>query len=280
MLLAERGWNYEYRGSFRRQAHDLAASHLLAKRMPASSICLLGEEMHPLSRETLSMFRSLNTAIFDQFGSLTTGQPDVDTCPEEATVFIRLYSRRLPSEAFNRDLQSINHRFGIGMSGQAQEILSPAQAVTFFGKKGQATHILVLQPRKRELSEQQKRFFRSLMIEELYQTYSFGIDIFKTGVGGPFASKLQESFTNLRSRSWLSPDFMEGLLSSNPDGLCLFDLMMLHAIHEVPENVSASDAFISFVSKNFAKLVASAEQTMADQAVAALLDPMCEGVEP
>ncbi len=280
IALAERGWKYEYRGSFRRGLPKLPASHLLAKTMAKRDVCLLGEEPHPLIDEIITDFRVLLGGIYGEIGQLGTRAPTVLDCPETASVFIRLYTRRLPDIAFNRDLQDLNVKFAIGMTGQAQAILSPAQAVTFFGKKGKATHIILLQPHRLKMSPLQIRFYRSLLIEELYQTYSFGIDIFKAEPGGPFMSKLQEGFVNLQGQRWLSKTYMEGLLSSNPDGLCAFDAMMLHAIGAVPETVDTSAGFIDYVSENFEQLREAAQNTFEGEETSGLFDPECLPIDP
>lgn len=280
IALAERGWKYEYRGSFRRGVSKLPASHLLAKTMAKRDVCLLGEEPHPLINDTMEEFRTLLRDIYGDIGQLVSGVPTVIDCPETSSVFIRLYTRRLPNLVFNRDLQDLNVKFAIGMTGQSQSILSPAQAVTFFGKKGKATHIILLQPQLRPMSPLQIRFYRSLLIEELYQTYSFGIDIFKAKPGGPFMSKLQEGFVNLQGRRWTSKDYMKGLLSSNPDGLCEFDAMMLHAIGAVPETVESSTGFIDYISENFEQLLLAAQNTIGQADISKMFDPGCLTVDP
>ncbi len=275
IALAERGWKYEYRGSFRRQVASLPPSHLLAKTMPARGVCLLGDDPHPLTRQTLMGFRALIGSMFDEVGGLKTKARTVADCPPQSSVFIRLYSRRLPDAAFNQDLQDLNQKFEIGMTNQAQTILSPAQAVTFFGKAGQVTHIIMLQPHRPKLSPLQERFYRSIFIEELYQTYSFGIDVFKATRGGPYSSKLQESFTNLQGLRWTSKRYMEGLLSSNPAGLCQFDALMLQAILQVPNAAASSGQFIAFIKTRFEHLSAAAQNTIATPGMAALFDDTC-----
>ncbi len=278
LSLAKRGWNYEYRGSIRRQVPNLPASHILAKSMAARDVCLLGSDPHALTQETLETFRNLIGQIFGDVGALSGTVNTLTDCPQSSTVFIRLYERRIPFTEFNEDLQHLNKRFQIGMSDQQQQVLSPAQAVTFFGKTGQATHIILLQPNRHRITALQEQFFRSLMIEELYQTYSFGIDVFKVGRGGPFDSKLQESFVNLQNVSWISENYMNGLLSSNPHGLCDFDILMLHALQDVAATVEGSDEFISFVDKNFGRLVTAAQTFSRKPEFQSLMDRECTGL--
>ena len=277
MTLAKRGWSYEYRGSIRRQVPDIPASHVLARTMAKRDICLLGSVPHPLTNEILAGFRGLLGQIFGDVGSVFDAVDTLTDCPTSATVFVRIYDRSLPFLEYNRDLQDLNSRFEIGMSDQTQQILSPAQAVTFFGKKGQATHITLMQPKRHRTTPLERRFFRSIMIEELYQSYSFGIDVFKVGRGGPYDSKLQESFVNLQGLSWLSESYMEGLLSSNPLGLCDFDLLMLHALAEVDENLTESNDFVQYLDNNFERLVTTAQEFAHRSHAAALMDPGCTG---
>jgi len=275
ILLAERGWKYQYRGTFRRHVPDLQASHLLAKTMPNRDICVVGDTPHPQTLQTLAAFRTLIGSVFGDLGGLDTAAVRVADCPTSASVFIRLYSRRLPDHAFNQDLQDLNVKFGIGMTDHPQSILSPAQAVTFFGKSGQVTHIAMLQPHRPKLAPWQEQFYRSILIEELFQTYSFGIDVFKAERGGPYASKLQESFTDLRRLRWTSRKYMEGLLASNPSGLCEFDAMMLHAVQAVPSSTDTSTGFIEFLADNFEQLITAARSTILSPDMEGLFDPAC-----
>lgn len=272
--LADRGWDYTFRGTAQGRAGTLPPSHVMARDMPGRAICLIGEAPHPDLRAMLETFRAMMADIFGTVGALRDGGADIADCAPDATVFVRFYSLDKPDPAFNDDLAALSRRFDLGLSDKRlYGILSPAQAVTLFGRNEQITHIALMQPRHAVLTPLEIRFFRSLVIEEFYQSYSFGIDIFRMGRGTPLLSKLQETPVNLRFLSWTSVEYMQGLLASNPEGLCHFDAMMLHALAEVEDD--APGALRDLLDRRFAALDAAARETAANPDYAALFDPAC-----
>lgn len=279
--LVERGWNYAFRGSARGHADDLSPGYVLAGAMAPRAICLIGEAPHPVMAETLAQFRHLLRRIFGTAGPVFPGRRTIGDCEAGETIFIRFYSRPVPNELFNADIDALNDRFDLGLSGrQRLNILSPAQAVTMFGRAGQITHLSLLEPVFLRISELERDFYRSMLIEELYQSYSFGIDVFKTEHDGPLLSKLQETPVNLRLLEWTSAEYMAGLLQSNPRGLCHFDAMMLHALAAYPGNSAANIPLAVFVERDFDALYEDARATAARAEFSELFDPDCRTAPP
>lgn len=277
----ELGWHYAFRGSASGQADDLPPAYVLAGAMAPRAICLIGDAPHPVMAETLGQFRALLRRIFGTAGPVFSGRRTVEHCEAGETIFIRFYSSLVPNELFNADIAALDDRFDLGFSGrQRLNNLSPAHSVTMFGRAGQITHLSLLEPVLPRISELKRKFYRSILIEELYQSYSFGIDVFKMRHGGPFLSKLQETPVDLRFLDWTSARYMAGLLQSNPQGLCHFDAMMLHALAAYPGHGGAEVPLTVFVERNFDLLYEDARATAARTELADLFDPACGTAAP
>ena len=126
-----------------------------------------------------------------------------------------------------------------------------------------------------ELSEIERAFYTSILVEELFQTFTFGMDILKLDRSTAFTSKLEETPFNLGRLAWGSLAFMRAMVRSNPKGLCAFDLLMLHAVARAPVDQTTEPAFIAFIEDEFENLTALADQTSGDARFARILDPAC-----
>ena len=115
------------------------------------------------------------------------------------------------------------------------------------------------------LTPLEQRFFASILIEELYQSFTFGMDILHFNRHQAFTSKLEEFPVDLRHLPWDSPMFMEGLLRSNPAGLCRFDVFMMHALARAPVERTNTDAFLRFIEAQFDDLLAAFPDDEKDQ---------------
>lgn len=275
--LARKGWVYELRSAIWGRDPASVEMHINSRELSGAALCVVGEPPHPQTREVLDAFAALMSDVFGKPIPMRFAGPDLDGCGTGRTMYLRLYSGQVPLGAFNRDLRRLDDVYGIGLPRDRQEyVLSPAQAATFFGSRGQATHLIVKQPPEgRSPTPLASRFYSSILIEELYQAFTFGMDILHFDRHLAFVSKLQEFPVNLRHVPWDSPAFMEGLLRSNPSGLCEFDLFMLHALADAPfENTNTPD-FIDFIDAHFDDLLARADRTAAREDLAQIMDSRC-----
>lgn len=275
--LARRGWNYDLRTDL--PGRDLSIPiHINGRDLAGVALCLVGEEPHPTSLAVLNAFRALLRHAFDKPVTMRHAGPSADQCGSGRTVILRLYSGRPPNQALTDDLAWMNrvHVLGLPM-GRFHAVTSPAMAQTFFGRRGQATHIMVKQSALARLGALERAFYKSILIEELFQSFTFGMDIMLFDRAAGFQSKLQETPFNLHRLSWESRDFMRGLLRSNPGGLCVFDIFMLHAVALAPVDQTVEPAFISYIDREYDNLLARANETAADPRFAGIISRDCSG---
>jgi len=274
--LARKGWVYELRSSMWRPEPKRPPIRINGRDMAGAALCVVGEAPHPHTKAVIDAFRNLVADIFGKPMPMRFAGADLSTCGTGRLMFLRLYSGLIPHRAFNDDLRYMDDSYGIGLSrNRDQFIRSPAQAQTFFGRNGRATHLVVKQPVGLVLSPLEQQFFTSIMIEELYQAFTFGMDILHFDRKAAFASKLEEFPVNLRHLPWDSPMFMEGLLRSNPTGLCQFDIFMMHAVAQAPVERTNSDAFLRFIETRFDDLLGQAKRTISEPTYAQIFDWLC-----
>ncbi len=275
--LARRGWVYELRSAMWGRDPASIEMHINGHVLSGASICVVGEKPHQATETVLREFTGLTARVFGKPTPIRHGGVDLDGCGTGRTIYLRLYSREVPLAAFGSDLARLDRVFGLGLArSRRQYVVSPGQAATFFGRRGQATHLIVRQPvAGRDLSPLEGRFYASILVEELYQAYTFGMDILQLDRRLAFVSKLQEFPVNLRHVPWDSPAFMEGLLRSTPSGLCRFDLFMLHAIAAAPVENTNTPEFLAYIDAHFDDLLARADATAAAPGFAGILDPGC-----
>jgi hypothetical protein len=276
MALARKGWVYELRTAMWRHDPLIPPIVINGRDLSGAALCVVGEPMHPRTRAVIDTFRALMADVFGKPLPLRHAGEGLDHCGTGRSVYIRLYSDRPPHAAFNADLRRMDDVFEFGLpEGREQAVMSPAQAQTFFGRNGRATHVLVKQPAPGETTVLETAFYASILIEELYQTFTFGMDILHFDPDAAFVSKLEEFPVNLRHLAWDSTQYMEGLLTSNPSGLCRFDVFMLHALDEAPVERTNSDRFLAYIADDFDRLEAETDVTLSNPAYAPILDADC-----
>ncbi len=274
--LARQGWVFEMRSNVRRRDHTMPAVRTNSRAMVAGSICLYGEPVHPHLMDVFTTFRNLINAVYGQVGTLQFGQKEAPSCAGTPRIFVRFYSGRPPHRAFNADLRHVDEVYDIDLpQDRDQPILGPAQAATFFGREGTASHLLINQPGDAPLTQLQRQYYRTLLIEELFHAFTFGMDILKFDRKTAFRSKLQEHPVNLRYLAWDSPKFMRGLLASNPKGLCAFDIFMMHALANTALDSVNTQEFLRFISAHFDRLEGLTRATLADARFNLLMDNRC-----
>ncbi|WP_298919139.1 hypothetical protein [uncultured Roseobacter sp.] len=273
--LARRGWSYELRTTM--VGRDLSIPvHIHGKDLAGASLCLVGERPHEASITIINAFRSLALHAFGKRMPMRYAGRSAANCGSGRTVVLRLYSGHPPNRDLSADLRWMNKVYQLGLPARGDfAASSPAMAQTFFGRRGQGTHIMVKQPALNELGSLETAFYKSILIEELFQSFTFGMDILLFDRTAAFQSKLQETPLNLHRLPWSSRAFMRALVSSNPTGLCTFDVFMLHAVAEAPVDQTTEPGFIDYVDQNYDQLFARALATMADPQLAALFDPTC-----
>ena len=276
--LARKGWNYHLRTTM--VGRDMSIPVVIHGRsLSGAALCIVGEEPHAATLATLKPFLELLKHAFGKSVSMRYAGPTVQGCGSGRVVVLRLYSGFPPNRALSADIAWMNDAYALGLpKGRNYAVSSPAMAQTFFGRRGQATHIMVKQPAFERLGEVERAFFRSILIEELFQTFTFGMDILLFERGTPFTSKLQETPVNLSRLSWESREFMRALLRSNPNGLCRFDLFMLHAVARAPVTETVEPAFITFIEDEFDNLTEATNNTVSDPEFQVLLDPDCSAI--
>lgn len=276
--MARKGWVYELRSAMLRRDPNLPQVRINGRDMAGAALCVVGEKPHAETIKVLETFSALMAETFGKPVPMRYAGTSVSSCGTGRMVYLRLYSGRQPHRAFNDDLRELDDVFDIGLPrDRDQHVMSPAQAQTFFGQNGRATHLLVKQAATIVPSVLEQRFFSSILIEELYQSFTYGMDILHFDRRAAFLSKLEELPTNLRNLPWDSIRFMEGLLNSNPGGLCQFDVFMLHALARSPLDRTNTPDFLSFIETRFDDLLHRTKVTVSQAGFAPILDPACSG---
>lgn len=273
--LAQKGWGYELRSTM--LGRDLAIPvHINGRDLAGAALCLVGEKPHPQTLVVLNAFRDLLKHSFGHPTPMRYAGPSARDCGTGRTVVLRLYSGYPPNRDLSADIDWLSevHQLGLPM-GRGYVVTSPAMAQTFFGRRGQGTHIVVKQPAHDRPGQLEKDFHKSILLEELFQSFTFGMDIllFDTSMG--FLSKLQETPVNLQRLPWSSHDFMRALLNSNPSGLCAFDIFMMHAVAQSPVDQTIDPGFIDYIDTQYDQLWAETDETLADPQFEVLFDQGC-----
>ncbi len=275
--LARQGWNYELRTTMVGRDTSIPV-HINGQDLAGVSICLVGEKPHTLTTETLTAFRALLQHGFGAPVPSYYAGPDASGCSSDREIILRLYSGRPPNRMLSKDLEWLNQKYQLGLPpGRNYIANSPALAQTFFGRRGTATHIMIKQSALDRIGPLETAFYRSILIEELFQTFTFGMDVLVFDRAAGFLSKLQESPLNMHRLRWGSRDFMRALLKSNPQGLCEFDLFMLHAIALATVDQTTDAAFLEYIEDDYDALIQLAARTAAEKQFAILFDPTCGG---
>ncbi len=279
VALAKRGWGYELRETM--VGRDLSIPiHINGRDLAGASLCVVGERPRRTSLEVIDSFRALLLQTYGKPMTMRYAGQDASACGSGRTVILRLYSGFPPNKALSADLRWMDQTYQLGLPGRGYyAATSPAMAQTFFGRTGQGTHIMVKQPAMSPRSEIEAAFYRSILIEELFQSFTFGMDILIFDKAASYLSKLQESPLNLWRLPWESPAFMRALLQSNPPGLCTFDVFMMYAVAEAPVDQTNEPAFIDFIDAHYDDLFSRAQTTMNDPTYAAILAPGCKVTE-
>jgi hypothetical protein len=278
--LARKGWVYDLRSAMWGRDPASVETRINSRVLSGASLCVVGEPPHRETLAVLEAFTALLAEVYDKPTRMRFAGSDLASCGTGRTVFLRLYSGAVPLEAFNSDLRRIDEVFDIRLPrDRLLYVVSPAQAATFFGREGQATHVIVKQAATGDTSALARQFFASILIEELYQAFTFGMDILHLDLRDAFVSKLEEFPVNLRHVPWDSPLFMENLLRSNPTGLCRFDLFMLHALAGARVENTNTPEFLDFIDAHFETLLTKADLTAARMDYAAIVDPACGALD-
>jgi len=280
--LARSGWNYSLRTTM--VGRDLSiAVRINGRDMSGAALCIVGEKPSAQSLAILTAFRGLSRHIFGKPLPMRYAGQSAQDCGAGRVVVLRLYSGNPPSWALTRDLDWLNQAFDLGLpQGRDYMASSPAMAQTFFGRRGAATHIMVQQkpqtPATPETQEIETTFFKSILIEELYQSFTFGMDVLMFKRHPVFMSKLQEVPLNIHRLPWGSTAFMSALLTSNPVGLCAFDVFMMHAVALAPVDQTTDPEFISYIDTEFDHLSELTSATLTDPQFNLIVDPGCHAV--
>jgi len=274
VALAEDGWGYELRNTM--VGRNMAIPvRINGRSFAGASLCIVGEAPTAATEVVLQAFRHLIAQTYGKPLTMRYAGESSRYCGVGRVVVLRLYTGHPPNHALSDDLNRMNSQYRLGLPpGRFYAAMSPAMAQTFFGHVGPATHIMVAQSGGR-LTPLETRYYKSILLEELYQAFTFGMDVIVFSRDEPFMSKLQELPVNLRRMAWGSPRFMQALLQSNPNRLCPFDVFMLHAVAQSPVEQTNDPDFIAFIRKNFAQLEARAAETLNDPLLAGILDQTC-----
>lgn len=274
--LARRGWSYELRTTM--VGRDLSIPvHIHGRDLAGASLCIVGERPHQASLDILNAFRALARHVFGKPLTMRYAGRDASGCGSGRVVVLRLYSGHPPNRALSADLRWMNHVYQLGLpKARFYAATSPAMAQTFFGRRGQGTHIMVKQPGLDRPGRLERAFYKSILIEELFQSFTFGMDILLFDRASAFQSKLQETPLNLQRLSWESQAFMRALLRSNPAGLCAFDVFMMHAVAEAPVDQTIDPGFIDYIDREYDALFDRAAATMTDARFAPILATTCQ----
>ncbi len=274
--LARRGWNYELRTTM--VGRDMSIPvHINGRDLSGASLCLVGERPHPQSLEIIDTFRDLARHVFGKPIPMRYAGEAARLCGSGRVVILRLYSGDPPNGQLTADLLWLDHTYDLGLSRHGYfAASSPAMAQTFFGRRGQSTHIMVKQPSGAHPDALEAAFYRSILIEELFQSFTFGMDILLFDRSAEFDSKLQEMPLNIRRLPWGSREFMQALVRSNPAGLCPFDVFMLHAVAAAPIDQTTDPRFIDYIEDRYDLLMERARETMADTRFERIVAPECQ----
>lgn len=275
LALARSGWTYQLRSAmFRRDA--TIPVHINGRDLSGAALCIVGDHPDAQTAETLRAFGALLQSAYGKPLPMRFAGAEARGCGFGRTVILRLYSGAPPHDALTRDLAWMDRAYGLGLpDGRRYIATSPGMAQTFFGRRGAATHLIVQQAGARAPSPLGRAYFRSILVEELFQSFTFGMDILKLDRRAPFRSKLEEIPQDLRRQPWGSEAFMATLLRSNPARLCRFDVFMLHAVAASPVDQTTDPAFLDWIDGAFDTLFSRAEATVADVRFAPILDPAC-----
>ena len=273
--MARRGWNYQLRIANRQ---DMTIPvHIHGRDLSGAAICVVGERPHPQTRAVINAFRTLVQHSFGKPLPMRFAGAHAWACGTGRVVVLRLYSGHPPNRDLSADLHWMNRTYDLRLPrGREYAATSPAMAQTFFGHRGQGTHIMVKQPALAHLGELEKAFYTSILLEELFQSFTFGMDVLQFDRAAPFLSKLQETPLNLHRLSWNSRGFMRALLRSNPGRLCAFDVFMLHAVAQSPVDQTIEPRFIDYIDTNFDALRRQTMATLADPRFAGIVDGACQ----
>lgn len=273
--LARQGWNYRLREP--PLGRDMAIPVVISpQKLAGSALCIVGERPHPATLKVLDAFRDLLAHAFDKPMPMRYAGSETMACGTGRIVVLRLYSGFPPNRALTRDLNWLSETFQLGLpKGRDYSASSPAMAQTFFGRRGQATHIMVKQPRGASLDGLETVFYRSILIEELFQALTFGADILVSRNTKGFVSKLQEIPVNLFRLPWGSRRFMRAMLTITPSALCAFDIFMLHAVAETKSGQTIDREFLHEIEANFPALQEKAQSTIRNPRFRGLIDEAC-----
>ncbi|PKQ11793.1 MAG: hypothetical protein CVT70_12750 [Alphaproteobacteria bacterium HGW-Alphaproteobacteria-1] len=277
LVMARRGWSYELRETM--VGRDLSIPVRISGRaLLRADICLLGEAPRPETRAILDAFTALLGHVHGRAPRLIEAGEAQD-CLESAQVLLRLRSGSAPETGMSRDIAWMEARFALGLPPRHDwTAIAPAMAQTFFGRRGAVTHILVEQAAGAG-DAADALYFRSILIEELFQAFTFGMDILHIDAETPYLSKLEERPLRMaRPPRPGTPEYRRALLGTNPPALCPFDILMLHAVAETPVAETNGPDFLAFIAAEFADLHARAQATMQDARFAPLLDPACRPI--
>lgn len=273
--LARQGWNYQLRTTM--VGRDMGIRvHINGRDLAGAALCVVGERPHAQTDEVLEAFRGLLHHSFGKPVPMRYAGPDARACGSGRTVILRLYSGHPPSSALSADLEWMSEAYRLGLpKGRQYAVSSPAMGQTFFGYRGQGTHLMVKQPALDYPGTLERAFYSSILIEELYQAFTFGMDVLHFDPTVPFLSKLQESPQRMMRLPWESRSFMRALLRSNPGRLCAFDVFMLHAVGRAPVDQTVEPQFIEYIDTHFDQLTQLAEDTMTDPRFEGIVDRTC-----
>ena len=274
--LARRGWNYRLREP--PLGRDMAIPVRISPQVLAgSALCLVGD---PPGRHTLEVLHSFRALMAETFGKrlpMRYAGKTAQACGSGRVVLLRLYSGQPPNRSLTADLAWLDMAYGLGLpQGRRYSAMSPAVAQAFFGRRGLAVHIMVQQsPPGREMDILGAAFFRSILIEELYQAFTFGADILVANQETVIRSKLQELPMRMGLLGWDSAAFMQTLLTVTPGALCRFDVFMLHAVAMAPVEQTTDPGLLDYIEANFDELQSMAAQTLGDRRFGLVIDPAC-----
>nr|WP_170335361.1 hypothetical protein [Ruegeria arenilitoris] len=273
--LAQRGWGYELRSTM--IGRDMAVPvHIDGRNLAGAALCLIGERPHPQTLMVLNTFRDLLKHSYGYPTPMRYAGRSARNCGTGRTVVLRLYSGYPPERELSLDLDWLSETHLLGLPvGRRYVMTSPAMAQTFFGHRGQGTHIVVKQPAHGRPDLLERAFHKSILLEELFQSYTFGMDVPHFDRATGFLSKLQETPVNLHRWPWSSHDFMRALLNSNPSGLCAFDVFMLHAVAQSPVDQTIDPGFFDYIDRQYDRLWAHTDKTLSDPRFSSLFDDSC-----
>lgn len=274
--LARRGWNYRLREPplGRDMAIPVRISPLV---LAGSALCLVGEPPGRHTLEILNGFRALMDETFGKRLPMRYAGDEARNCGSGRVVVLRLYSGHPPNGFLTADLARLDDVYDLGLpQGRRYSVMSPAVAQAFFGRRGVAVHIMVQQSKPgQEMDILETSYFRSILIEELYQAFTFGADILVANRNTVIQSKLQEIPVRMGRLGWNSAAFMQTLLAVTPGALCRFDVFMLHAVAMAPVTQTTDPELLAYIDENFDELQGVAAETLADPRFDLLVDPSC-----